>query len=401
MRIFVINCGSSSIKFSLFKAAPSAKDDLRLLLEGELRGIETPMAKLEICGPGVGNRREAQEKIASMTEGFRFILKHLEANDTKAIAAIGYRIVHPGAHLHEHRKIDTDVLGELQAAAKFAPLHDPAAIEVVREGQLRFPGIPQYACFDTVFHQTMPPEAFTYALPENIRAQGVRRYGFHGLSCESIVHQLRNLGELPRRLVIAHLGSGCSVTAVLEGRSIDTTMGMTPAGGVVMGTRPGDLDPGLMTFLFRQQSGDIPQASASMEKMLNHASGTAAISGMANNMEAVRAAANAGNPAALLAEKIFSRGIAKAIGAFCWLMGGLDAIAFSGGIGEHDAAARAEILGGLEALGVRIDSASNLAPANGLRRISASKSKSVIYAVPAQEERMIARHVNRMYRPHS
>ncbi len=168
--------------------------------------------------------------------------------------AVGYRVVHPGPKLDRHVRITAEVMKDLEEAVEFAPLHDPAVIAVIQEMMERFPDLAHYACFDTVFHETMPEAATTYAVPARYREGGVRRYGFHGLSCESIVQQLRAEKGIafPRRMVIAHLGSGCSVTALVDGRSVDTTMGLTPTGGVVMGTRPGDLDPGLLLFLLRR-----------------------------------------------------------------------------------------------------------------------------------------------------
>ena len=224
----------------------------------------------------------------------------------------------------------------------------------------------------------------------------MKRYGFHGLSCESVIRQVRQVrqqpGPLPPRMVIAHLGSGCSVTALVDGKSVDTTMGLTPAGGVVMGTRPGDLDPGLMLYLLRQQSGS--NAVGDVETMLNHSAGMVALSGLPNDMKAVRKAAAEGNPAAMLALKVFTRSVRKAIGAFAWLMGGLDTLVFTGGIGEHDAATRAEVLAGIA--DVSVDSALNALKADGIRRISASQSKTAVLTAPAQEDLVIALHVKRM-----
>jgi acetate kinase len=261
----------------------------------------------------------------------------------------------------------------------------------------RFPDVAHYACFDTVFHETMPEAATTYAIPVEYRERGVRRYGFHGLSCESIVRQLRALKkiEYPRRMVIAHLGSGCSVTALVDGRSVDTTMGLTPTGGVVMGTRPGDLDPGLVLYLLRQMKGD--QVSA-LEKMLNHDAGMVALSGMANDMRAVREAVARGDAKATLAVEIFTRSVKKAVGGFMTLMGGVDAVVFAGGIGEHDARSRAEIVGGLESFGISINSALNEAKGDAVRRVSASDSVPMVLVVPAKEDWMIAVHVERMVR---
>jgi acetate kinase len=199
-------------------------------------------------------------------------------------------------------------------------------------------------------------------------------------------------------MVIAHLGSGCSVTALLEGRSVDTTMGLTPTGGVVMETRPGDLDPGLILYLLRQQKAGSDDAISAVETMLNHSSGIVALTGMAGDIKEVRQAAAKGNEQAVLALKIFTRSVTKAIGAFCWLLGGLDAIVFAGGVGEHDVLGRAEILDNLENLGISINSSLNEAKASSVRRISASESKTAVFVVPAQEDLMIATHVDQMAR---
>jgi acetate kinase len=248
-----------------------------------------------------------------------------------------------------------------------------------------------------VFHQTMPEAATTYPVPLKYREQGVRRYGFHGLSCESIVRQLQaeKKTPFPKRMVIAHLGSGCSVTAVVDGRSVDTTMGLTPTGGVVMGTRPGDLDPGLVLYLLRQMQGNQVDA---LEKMLNHDSGMVALSGMPNDMKAVREAVARGDARANLAVEIFTRSVKKAVGSFIALMGGVDAVVFAGGIGEHDAKSREEILNGLEGLGVSINSELNSAKGDALRRLSASQSQTAVLVVPAKEDWMIAVHVEHMAR---
>ena len=317
------------------------------------------------------------------------------------IHALGYRVVHPGPLLNRHLRITEEVLQDLQQAVVFAPLHDPQAITLIRDMMGRFPKARHYACFDTIFHQTMPEEASTYAIPSEYRQRGVRRYGFHGLSCEGVVDDMRAASDrgqpdIPRRMVIAHLGSGCSVTALLDGRSVDNTMGLTPTGGVVMGTRPGDLDPGLVLYLLRQAQGDRVAAMNSVETLLNHQAGMVALSGLANDMRAVRKAAAAGSADARLALKIFTRSVRKAIGAFNWMLGGLDAIVFTGGIGEHDVQSRAEILQGLESCGVLLDVAANQAGGEDLRRVSSADSKVAVWVVTAQEDRTIAMHVQQM-----
>jgi acetate kinase len=329
----------------------------------------------------------------------RLVLDAVTEPIMPTVDAVGYRVVHPGAKLHEHQKITAQVLSDLEEAVVFAPLHDPTAIEVIRGGMKRFPDVAHYACFDTVFHRTMPAEATTYPVPQAYRDKGARRYGFHGLSCESIVRQLRaEGGAFPRHVVIAHLGSGCSVTALIDGCSVDTTMGLTPTGGVVMETRPGDVDPGLILYLLRQQKTDSHDAVSAVETMLNHSSGMVALTGMAGDMKEVRKAAVKGDEQALLALKIFTRSVTKAIGGFSWLLGGLDAIVFAGGVGEHDMLGRAQILDHLENLGISISSALNETKATGFRRISASESKTTVFVVPAQEDLMIAIHVDQMAR---
>ncbi len=390
MNILVLNGGSSSIKFSFFAAAGEVRQP-SLLLDGELSGTGTPQATLAITQGERAREQRAVKGADTPAAAIGIVLDAVQRADAGTVGAVGYRVVHPGAEIQDHVRITDEILKQLEAATSFAPLHDPEAIVIIRETMQRIPDVPHFACFDTVFHRTMPAEASTYAIPKKYREHGVKRYGFHGLSCESIVRQMRNGGALPARMVIAHLGSGCSVTAVLDGMSVDTTMGLTPTGGVVMGTRPGDLDPGLMLYLFRQQRGEDP--ASDVEEMLNHKSGMVALTGLPNDMKDVRKAAVEGNESAILALKVFTRSVRKAIGGFAWLMGGLDAIVFTGGIGEHDAATRAEVLSGSE---VSINSSLNETRADGIRRISASDSKTAVFAAPSQEDLVIALHVKRM-----
>ena len=394
MPILVVNGGSSSLKFALYERGTA---DPRQLLEGEIAGIGTGSATLEIRargGTGLGLRK-TPVKAASPVTAIRQALEHLTAAHMPPLEAIGHRVVHPGPKLHGHQLLTRSVFRDLEAATAFAPLHDPEALTIIREAMFRFPQVPQYACFDTEFHRTMPPEAFTYPIPANLRNHGVRRYGFHGLSCESAVHHLRSTeAGIPRRLAIAHLGSGASVTALLNGNSVDTTMGLTPTGGVVMGTRPGDLDPGLVLYLLRQHKGDAAKTLTAIESLLNHNSGLVGLSGMSNDFKSIRVAAGKHEPRAMLAVQIFTRSIAKALGSFCFLLGGLDAIVFTGGIGENDPATRAEILGGLQPLGIALDQRRNKEASHEPRTISVPASPTRVLVVPADEDRMIAIHVD-------
>jgi acetate kinase len=387
VNILVLNGGSSSIKFSLYTA--SGESDPSPMLDGELSGMLTPQATLTITRDKQQQEKRAASSANTLAEAIATVLDAVRGAGT--VEAVGHRVVHPGPELRDHVRITDKVLTQLDAASSFAPLHDPEAVSIIRETMKRLPGVPQFACFDTVFHQTMPADASIYPIPKTYREQGVKRYGFHGLSCESIVRQMQQLGPLPSRMVIAHLGSGCSVTAVLNGASIDTTMGLTPTGGIVMGTRPGDLDPGLVLYLLRQVSSGVPVDE--VEKILNHSAGMVALSDLPNDMKAIRKSALQGNAAATLSLKVFTRSIRKAIGGFAWLMGGLDTIVFTGGIGEHDAATRAEVMSESE---ITINSSLNEAKADGIRTISASHTGTSVIVAPAQEDLVIALHVKRM-----
>ena len=399
MHILVLNPGSSSIKFAMYADGWA---QLRVLYAGELNDIGEASAALKLrdnAGKDVTGA-VGEVKAGSMDEAIGVVQRVIALPAFAPPDAVGYRVVHPGPNLRGHQRLTPEVLAELKKAVVFAPLHDPAALEMIEEMMRRAPDVPRFACFDTVFHETMPEEATVYALPAEVRAEGVRRYGFHGLSCESVVYQMRRASRVafPRRMVIAHLGSGCSVTACVDGKSMDTTMGLTPTGGVVMGTRPGDLDPGVVLYLLRRQGA----TAESVEKLLNHEAGLKALGGI-NDMRELRRSAAAGDEAARLAVRVFCRSVVKAIAGFIALYGA-DALVFTGGIGEHDADSRAEIAAGLAGLGVELDAEANQMKhkdsgpfeAETVRRISGDSSKIVAYVVPAEEDLMIARHVAQM-----
>jgi acetate kinase len=399
MHILVLNPGSSSIKFAMYADGWA---QLRVLYAGELNDIGEASAALKLrdnAGKDVSGAVGAV-KAGSMDEAIGVVQRVIALPAFAPPDALGYRVVHPGPNLRGHQRLTPEVLAELKKAVVFAPLHDPEALEMIEEMMRRAPDVARFACFDTVFHETMPEEASVYALPAEVRAEGVRRYGFHGLSCESVVYQMRRASRVafPRRMVIAHLGSGCSVTACVDGKSMDTTMGLTPTGGVVMGTRPGDLDPGVVLYLLRRQGA----TAESVEKLLNHEAGLKALGGI-NDMRELRRSAAAGDEAARLAVRVFCRSVVKAIAGFIALYGA-DALVFTGGIGEHDADSRAEIAAGLAGLGVDLDAEANQMKhkdsgpfeAETVRRISGDSSKIVAYVVPAEEDLMIARHVAQM-----
>lgn len=397
MNLLTINSGSSSIKFSIFSANGGLPDSL---YEGEALGIGSGDATFRF---GRAGEKSSPTKIQAHdpVEATGKVVDAVTQSGLPSIDAVGYRVVHPGPKLDRHTRITEEVLRDLEEAVVFAPLHDPSAIKIIREGMKQFPDIPHFACFDTIFHETMPEVAAIYAIPAKYRSQGVRRYGFHGLSCESIVEQMRTANmAIPHRMVIAHLGSGCSVTALIDGRSIDTTMGLTPTGGVIMGTRPGDLDPGLVLYLLRQQKGGSEKAFQFVEHLLNHDSGISALAELPNDMRMIRKAAAEGDARAKLAIDVFTRSVRKAIGGFSWLMGGLDALVFTGGIGEHDTQTRVEVTAGLEMLGLQLDGKLNLAEnkdtQSAIQQISASESKTKALLVPAKEDWMMAIHLQQM-----
>ena len=297
--------------------------------------------------------------------------------------AIGHRVVHGGPRLVAHQRITESVITELRACVHFAPLHIPLALELIQQAGRAYPGVPQFACFDTAFHSTIPEAAAIFALPRELFDEGIRRYGFHGLSYESIVYQLG--AGIPSRTVMAHLGNGASLAAVKQGRSVDTTMGLTPTGGIPMATRSGDLDPGVLLFLLRAKQMDAD----SLETMLNHDSGLTALSGGKADMRDLQTAADGGDQNALLAIEVFCAAIAKVIAAYAAVLGGLDMLVFTGGIGEHSFRVRRDACRGLGFLGIALDDAGNRS--NG-GTISASESKVGVRVMTAQEDVQIARH---------
>ncbi len=390
MNILVLNPGSSSIKFSMYG------DGLRLLYEGELSGMGGAV-RLEFRDAAGADlaERVGEVRAATVEDAIAVVERAVGLEGLPRVQAAGYRVVHPGPKLRGHQRVTPEVMAELRAARAFAPLHEPEAVEVIKETMKRWPDVPHVACFDTVFHETMPEEAKVYALPAAVRVEGVRRYGFHGLSCESVVYQfkdaqMREGGVLPARMAIAHLGSGCSVTACIDGRSVDTTMGLTPTGGVVMGTRPGDLDPGVVFYLLRREGATVDR----VEQMLNHEAGLKALGGV-NDMRALRERSVGGDEVAKFAIRVFCRSVARVIAGFAGLHG-VEAVVFTGGIGEHDAATREEVAESLRGLGMEMDVEANRTETNGLRRVSAASARIATWVVPAEEDRMIARHVEKV-----
>ena len=343
--VLAVNSGSSSLKFGLYQH-PVGDCNPQLLLAGGASGIGHANGRLQIKDAAGAVLLDEAYKLSSQGHALKEILGVIHRLGHGTPSAIGHRVVHGGPHLRDHQLIDPALMQKLEAATQFAPIHIPAALALIRDTEKLLPQAKQYACFDTAFHRTMPETARHFPLPQRLYDLGIERYGFHGLSYESVVVRLQP--GLPERVVCAHLGAGASLVALQNGRSIDTSMGMTPVGGIPMATRSGDFDPGVVLFLMRTEQLNADQ----LESLLNRDSGLGALSGGESDMRLLEQAAAGGNPKAQLAIAVFAHAVRKMIGAYAAELGGLDLLVFTGGIGEHSAAVRDWICDGLEFLGV-------------------------------------------------
>jgi acetate kinase len=379
--ILSLNSGSSSLKFGLFEVDGTEPCPV---YSGAVEGIGTAGGHFWVRAANGKMWKEDNSPVPDQGTALRTVALLMNDGRLPAPQAVAHRVVHGGPNLREHQKITPEVLKELERIAVFAPLHVPVELRLIHLSETHFPGVPQFACFDTAFHRTLPEQAARFALPSELWDVGVRRYGFHGLSCESILHALGK--NVPEKTIIAHLGSGASVTAVLNGVSVDNTMGLTPTGGIVMGTRPGDLDPGVFLYMLRTTELD----AKAMETMLDRKSGLLGISGISSDMRQLHAS---DSPRAKLAVQIFCRSVRKAIGSFVAILGGLDLLVFAGGIGERDSVVREGICGELGALGVVLDAAKN---SKNLPIISSESSRAVVRIQHSDEEIQIARQTARL-----
>ncbi len=314
-RVLALNAGSSSLKYGLYRVDGDETEELLAAQTESHDGDADPVAT---------------------------VVRALVDHGLPTPDAVGHRLVHGGPTVRAHALIDDALMVHLEEAKAFAPLHVPVAVAMVERARAAFPGVPQVACFDTAFHATMPAVARTLPLPADLRDGGIERYGFHGLSYESIVRQLG--AAIPSRVVIAHLGNGASLCAVRDGHSVDTTMGLTPTGGIVMGTRPGDLDPGVLLYLMREKGYD----AARLEVLMDRESGLKGLSGGTSDMRGLRESNEA---SAALAREVFVHVARKHVAAMVASLGGIDLLVFTGGIGENDAATRDAILAGLQWFG--------------------------------------------------
>jgi acetate kinase len=378
--ILAINTGSSSLKFGVYVASGA---DVAIQLDGLADGIGRDTSKLQIKDSSGRVLRSESVKLASAAEALSHAKNWLADLSPEPPSGIGHRVVHGGPRLTQHQRITPEVLAELRKCVHFAPLHIPPALALIDAAQKIYPGVPQFACFDTAFHSTMPELASRYALPRPLFQEGLKRYGFHGLSYESIVRQLGT--ELPPHVVIAHLGNGASLAAVSDGHSIDTSMGLTPTGGIPMGTRSGDFDPGIACYLLRQKNLNAD----SLESLLNHDAGLKALSGGSSDMRDLQDAAKNGDANAQQAIDIFCYAIRKFIASYAAALEGLDMLVFTGGIGEKSAVVRASVCNALHFLGILLDANAN---DKNAATISTAQSVVRVRVIPTEEDRQIARH---------
>ncbi|MGD9948368.1 MAG: acetate/propionate family kinase [Desulfobulbus sp.] len=401
MKFFVINSGSSSIKYQVIEMKTET-----VLATGLVERIGEDIGRLKNTFlPGSATQSEIviEQPIPDHDSGMMLVINLLTdkdkgiIKDASEITAIGHRVVHGGEDFHASTRITTRVIEAIQRNVPLAPLHNPANLDGIRVAMELFPAVFQVAVFDTAFHQTMPPHAFMYALPYKLYEQDrVRRYGFHGTSHRYVAGECARLLGKPlneSNLVTVHLGNGCSITAIENGRSIDTSLGMTPLEGLVMGTRCGDLDPAIHLFL-KQNKGMELEA---IDSMLNKESGLKGLCGM-NDMRDIHQAIADGDTRAATALDVATYRNRKYIGAYMAVLGRVDGIVFTAGIGENDDIVRAESLKGLEVFGVRLDAKKNSERSKEARCISTPDSSVQVFVIPTNEELAIAREVANVLR---
>jgi acetate kinase len=381
--ILVINAGSSSIKFQLFAAG--GERSLKRLLKGRIEGIGVkPLLVTEGVEPGMTTEvRYSAAEVPNVPEAMRRVGGWLREAVHGFPMAVGHRVVHGGPEFHQPVIVDAATLAKLERFVSLAPLHQPNNLEPIRALMAQAPSLLQVACFDTAFHRGHPDVADRYAIPGKFYAEGVRRYGFHGLSYEYIASRLREID--PRvasgRVIVAHLGSGASMCAMIDGRSVDSTMGFTALDGLPMGTRPGQIDPGVILYL-----ADKGMSTADLQRMLYHDCGLKGLSGISNDMRELLVS---DRPEAALAIDYFVYRAALAAGSLAAAMSGLDAFVFTAGIGENAPEIRARIAARLGWMGAKLDAKAN---DRGGPLISAGDSRIPLYVVPTDEELMIAQH---------
>jgi acetate kinase len=396
MKALVFNCGSSSLKFELIELDASSLAH-QTLASGKVEEIGAhssakfvgPDGKEARAAAPASNHKDAALHALAWIEG-------LKSNPMEGLDIVAHRVVHGGGEVEEPRLVDEPVYAALTRAAQFAPLHNPIAIGVMRAVQAHLPKVPAAVVTDTAFHRDLPPAARTYALPHELAERyGIRRYGFHGIGHAWMMERYGEItGKNPRdlNLITFHLGAGCSACAIRSGRSVDTSMGLTPLEGLVMATRSGDLDPAIVTWL----GTNAKLAPAEIDRFLNHDSGMKGISGLSDDLRELEKAADAGSQRAALAIEVFCHRARKYLGAYLAIAGQPEAVIFGGGIGENSEPVRAKICADLQWMGLEIDGDRNHDARASEARISTNASRIAIHVIPVNEELYIARAALRL-----
>jgi acetate kinase len=393
MKVLVINCGSSSLRFQLLDIRRTEEDE-KMLVRGLIQRIGEEGSSAN-CTTANGRSFNLEENVPdhkrAIEEVFNLLLKSRTLRSADEIDGIGHRMVHGGEHFRESALITADVENAIEECCELAPLHNPHNLNGYRAAREILPGAPQVAVFDTAFHSTLPEKAYLYAIPyETYKKDKVRRFGFHGTSHRFVSERFAHIQNDPQRswkIITCHLGNGCSMSAIDGGKSIDTSMGFTPIEGLVMGTRPGDVDPGALLYLLNRFESDV----AKLDDMLNKQSGLLGLSGSSNDMRDLLQKRGEGDRRAGLAVDIFCYRARKYIGSYMAALGGADAVIFTGGIGENAVEIRAEICGGLDRLGVVLDPEKNRAIRGTEAEISVPSSPCKVWVIPTNEELLIAR----------
>ena len=393
MRVLVLNCGSSSLKFQLIETSRQQIDGDadRVLARGLVERIGSQDAKIGFQITGA-DKEETTAPVKDAAQAIAIAFDKLAGvGDLKAIEAVGHRFVHGGDLFSESVLIDDATLKKIESLSPLAPLHNPHNLQGYYESRKALPDAKQVAVFDTAFHQTLPARAFLYGIPyELYERDKVRKYGFHGTSYRYVswrYAQLQKTTVDALKLIVCHLGNGCSLCAIDRGKSVDTSMGFTPMDGLLMGTRPGEIDPAAVLYLASRD----PKGIEGVQEMLNHRAGLAGITGGASDMRDIIKKRDAGDARAGDAVDVFCYRIVKDIGAYMTVLGGADAIVFTGGIGENASAIRQQVGDGLQWLGMAIDAERNQAVHGVEAAISAAGSRVPVWVVPTDEELWIAR----------
>lgn len=379
--VLCLNSGSSSVKFALYRMG---EGDETLLARGAVERVGLRGGSLWLRDIAKDRLSEIPSSAKGHADAVRSALEALEELGLPSPDAVGHRIVHGGAEHTAPAVVDAALLEKLRGLVPFAPLHLPGEIQGIEAVAERYPRLRQVACFDTAFHRGMPEAAQRFPLPNALWEEGVRRYGFHGLSYEYILGALGR--DATGRLIIAHLGNGASLAAVKDGAPVDTTMGLTPAGGLMMGTRSGDLDPGILLYLMRERGYNLERLS----QMVDHESGLLGVSGISRDMKSLLEKRDK-EPGAALAVRMFCRQLRKHIGAMAAALGGLDTLVFTGGIGERADPVRQEVCEGLSHLGIHLDAELNERHAGV---VTSPGSPCTVRIIPTNEDLVIARHTN-------